>query len=280
MRVAAIQLTSRSNVSENLEQAAHWAEVAVSQGATLLTLPENFAFMGPEKDRVGIAETLPEMGAPLESGAIGRWLTALARLHRVDIIASGMPERGPDDAHTFNTSVHVGPDGLMQAKYRKIHLFDVDLADGTKLEESRSVTPGQEPVVTVIDRPGAAPLRTGLAICYDVRFPELFRAMGEMRVVVLGAAFTLHTGRDHWLTLLQARAIENQIYVIAPAQWGVHDPKRTTFGRSVIIDPWGTILAQAPDRPGVIVAELDFAAQDEIRRRLPALQHVKLNVLD
>ena len=279
MRVAAIQLTSHANVAENLEQAAHWAEVAVSQGATLLTLPENFAFMGPEKDRLAIAEALPQRGGPLE-GQIGRWLTALARLHRVDIVASGMPEHGPDGARTFNTSVHVGPDGMLQAKYRKIHLFDVDLADGTQLQESRAVAAGNEPVVTVIDRPGSAPLRTGLAICYDVRFPELFRAMGEMRVIVLGAAFMLHTGRDHWLTLLQARAIENQVFVIAPAQWGMHDPKRVSFGRSVIIDPWGTILAQAPDRPGVIVAELDFAAQDEIRRRLPALQHVKISVLD
>jgi predicted amidohydrolase len=276
MRVAAIQMTSQSKVPDNLEQAAHWSEVAVSQGAALVTLPENFAFMGPEHDRLALAETLPAMGGPLEGGPIGRWLTALARLHRIDIVASGMPERGPDDAHTFNTSVHVTPDGTLQASYRKIHLFDVDLADGTQLCESRSVAPGEEPVVTVIDRPGAAPIRTGLAICYDVRFPELFRAMGEMRVVVLGAAFTVHTGRDHWLTLLRARAIENQVYVIAPAQWGAHDSKRASFGRSAIIDPWGTVLAQMPDRPGAIVAELDFAAQDEIRRRLPALQHLKL----
>jgi predicted amidohydrolase len=206
-------------------------------------------------------------------GPITRWLSALAKLHHIHVVASGMPEKGPDAGHTYNTSVYYRPDGTLAAAYRKIHLFDVDLPDGTLLKESASVSPGSEPVVA--ETPFGA---MGLAICYDVRFPELFRAMSArgMDFLVLGAAFTLHTGRDHWLALLKARAIENQCYVIAPAQWGKHSDRRVTFGRSVIIDPWGVELAVAPDRDGVIVCDLDFAAMGKIRRELPALTHRKL----
>src|SRR5262249_31760598 len=150
-----------------------------------------------------------------------------------------------------------GPDGTLRAAYRKIHLFDVDLPDGTVLKESATVAAGSAPMVA--ETPFGA---MGLSICYDVRFPELFRAMSArgMDFLVLGAAFTLHTGRDHWLPLLKARAIENQCYVIAPAQWGRHSDRRVTYGRSVILDPWGTELAIAPDRDGVIVADVDFEA--------------------
>ncbi len=270
MHVAAIQLHSTADLDANLEQAATLAEQAKAQGAELLTLPEDFAYLGNEHDRLRLAEVLPPKGQTPD-GKIGRWLAALAKLHQIPIIASGMPERGPDPEHSFNTAVHIAADGTLQASYRKIHLFDVALSDGTTLQESKHTAAGDTPVVTTLGE-----TRCGLAICYDLRFPELFRRLTDTRLVVLGAAFTLHTGRDHWLTLLKARAIENQIYVVAPAQWGRHDSKRVSFGRSAIIDPWGNVLAQAPDRPSVIVAELDFTAQDAIRQGLPALKHRRL----
>lgn len=269
LKAACVQLTSSGQVADNLEQAAEWIAKAAEQGAKLITLPENFAFMGPEKDRLAAAE---DVDGALNGGPITRFLSAAAKLHDVHLVGSGMPEKGPDAGRTYNTSVYVKPDGTLGAKYRKIHLFDVDLADGTTLRESRNVAPGSELVVS------ETPFGTlGLAVCYDVRFPELFRALSAkgMRVLVIGAAFTLHTGRDHWHTLLAARAIENQCFVIAPAQYGRHagNENRVTYGRSVIYDPWGTPLAIAPDKNGIIMAELDFAAQDKVRRELPALKH-------
>lgn len=268
-RVACVQLTSAGDVARNLEAIDEHLRTAKSMGAELVTLPENFAFMGPEKDRLAAAE---RVDSKLDGGPITRFLSAAAKLHDVDIVASGMPEQGPDSARTYNTSVHVRRDGSLGAMYRKIHLFDVDLADGTSLKESKNVAPGSDIVVSQM--PFGA---MGLAVCYDVRFPELFRELGKkgMRVLVIGAAFTLHTGRDHWHTLLAARAIENQCFVIAPAQYGRHagNENRVTYGRSVIYDPWGVPLAIAPDKNGVIVAELDFSQQDRIRRELPALQH-------
>ena len=273
LRAAAIQLSSGADLAANLETAAGLVEEAKAQGAELVTLPENFAFLGKEKDKLTVAEKLPALGKSTGSGPITRWLSALAKLHEIHLVASGMPEKAGDAAHVYNTSVHYDPKGSLVAAYRKLHLFDVDLADGTSLKESRTVAPGGEPVVS------ETPWGTmGLAICYDVRFPELFRALSVrgMRFLVIGAAFTLHTGRDHWLTLLKARAIENQVHVIAPAQWGRHGDSRVSFGRSVIIDPWGIELAVAPDRPSVIVADLDFAAQEKIRRELPALEHRRL----
>ncbi len=272
-RAACVQLCSKQDVAQNLETAASLCEHAKELGAELITLPENFAYLGSSDDRLAVAERLPEIGASEGTGPITRWLSALAKLHAVHVVASGLPERGPDAQHTFNTSVYYTPDGVLRAVYRKIHLFDVALADGSSFQESATVAAGSQPVC--VDTPWG---KMGLAVCYDLRFPELFRALAKlgMDFLVLGAAFTLHTGRDHWQTLLRARAIENQCHVIAPAQWGRHSDKRVTFGRSTIIDPWGTPLATAPDRDGVIVSEVDLAAQQKIRRELPALDHRRL----
>jgi deaminated glutathione amidase len=272
-RAACVQMSSKQRVASNLEVASALVERARDQGAELVSLPENFAFLGTSDDRLAIAEGLPKVGEGDGTGPITRWLSALAKLHRIHVVASGMPERGPDERHTFNTSVYYSPDGVLRAAYRKIHLFDVELADGSSFKESASVAAGTTPVV--VDTPFG---KLGLAVCYDVRFPELFRAMSAqgMDFVVLGAAFTLHTGRDHWLPLLKARAIENQCHVIAPAQWGRHTDKRVTFGRSVIIDPWGVELATAPDRDAVIVSDIDLEAQRRIRAELPALTHRRI----
>ncbi len=275
LRAACVQMCAGSDVQGNLDLCADLVEQARACGATLVALPENFAYMGPEQDRLAIAETLPMAGSDAASGPIGRWLSAVSRLHGIHLVASGLPERSDDPQKSYNTSVYFGPDGKLVTRYRKIHLFDVDLSDGTKLVESRSVAPGGDGAVSV-DTPYGS---MGLAICYDVRFPELFRALSRqgMRFLVIGAAFTLHTGRDHWLTLLKARAIENQVYVVAPAQWGAHGGGRVSFGRSVIVDPWGIELSIAPDRNGVIVADLDFATQDKVRRELPVLEHRRLS---
>ncbi|MCC6809715.1 MAG: carbon-nitrogen hydrolase family protein [Deltaproteobacteria bacterium] len=273
MRAACVQLCSKQDVQANLETAAALVERARELGAELVALPENFAYLGSSDDRLAVAEALPALGQGDGSGPITRWLSALSKLHGIHVVASGLPENGPDAKHTYNTSAYYGPDGTLRAAYRKIHLFDVDLADGSSFKESATVAAGTTPVVA--ETPFGA---MGLAICYDLRFPELFRSMSArgMDFLVLGAAFTLHTGRDHWIALLKARAIENQCYVIAPAQHGRHSDRRVTFGRSAIIDPWGTELAIAPDRDGVIVADLDFNAMKKIRQELPALDHRRL----
>jgi predicted amidohydrolase len=184
-----------------------------------------------------------------------------------------LPERSSDPDRPFNTSVLVAPSGALCARYRKIHLFDVDLGEGTRHCESTSVTPGIEVVCHDVDG-----LRLGMTICYDVRFPELYRELCHMgaRIVTVPAAFTLMTGKDHWHPLLRARAIENQVFVIAPAQHGSHPKGRVTYGKSAIVDPWGDVLAQAPEGEGIAVASLDMQAQDRVRASIPCLHHRKV----
>jgi len=267
LRVAAVQLQSTADVAANLQQVRALCTRAVSAfGAQLLVLPENFAFQGAEADKRTAAESLEGQG-PIVST-----LRALARELGVDLIAGGMPERAEDPDRPFNTSVHVGADGVLRASYRKVHLFDVDPGDGHAYRESAATTAGAAPVTTTVQ--GA---EVGLSICYDLRFPELYRAMHTARIVTVPAAFTAATGKDHWHVLLRARAIENQVFVIAPAQHGAHpDTKRTTYGKSLIVDPWGDVLAQAPEGPGLAVAELDFRRQDAVRRGMPVATHRRL----
>ncbi len=268
MQAAVVQLTSQENVQTNMARAKHWIAQAARAGADFVTLPENFAFMGEEAARRELAERL--------DGAFpGPILTALAdsaRSHGVWILGGGMPERSDDDARPYNTSVLVDPGGEVRATYRKVHLFDVSLADGTSYRESSVTMPGGEIVTSEVL--GA---RIGLSVCYDVRFPELYRRLVEegARVVTIPAAFTVHTGKDHWHALLRARAIENQIYVLAPAQYGIHPRGRQTFGKSLIVDPWGDVIAQCSDGEGYAIARLDFELQDRVRTSLPVLLHRK-----
>jgi deaminated glutathione amidase len=185
------------------------------------------------------------------------------------------PEIAEPGAPPYNTSVLLGKDGAILAAYRKMHLFDVDLPGGPTYQESRFIQPGRE--VVAVPLPGT-PFTAGLAICYDLRFPELFRALTAQGadLIFLPAAFTRQTGRDHWEVLLRARAIENQAYVAAPAQWGRHSKGRRSYGRALIVDPWGTVLAQAPDAEGIILAELDHERLARLRREMPCWQHRRL----
>ena len=264
LRAAVVQLHAQDDVDKNMEHALEGVRRARDDGARLVVLPENFAYMGPEEKKRAIAETLGD-------GPITRALCEEAKRLGVWIVAGGMPERSDDAQRPYNTAPVISPEGHIIGAYRKIHLFDVALADGTVLKESDATCAGRgEPLV--VDVEGAA---MGVTICYDVRFPELYRALGQRgaRIVVVPAAFTLTTGKDHWHTLLKARAIENQVFVLAAAQWGTHPRGRRTYGKSIIVDPWGDVLAQCAEGEGVATARLDFSYQDRVRQELPALQH-------
>ncbi len=264
-----IQLSSQDDVSLNLAKAQALVREAASEGAELVALPENFAFLGDEADKRRHAEsTVDESPGPITASIV-----ALAREHGVWVVAGGMPEKSQDPERPFNTSLLVSPTGEIVARYRKLHMFDVDLPDGTTLSESRATSPGNVPVVGDLGS-----FKLGMTICYDLRFPELYRHLvGEgARVVTVPAAFTVTTGRDHWHVLLRARAIENQVFVLAPAQHGRHPRGRTTYGKSLIVDPWGDVLVQCPEGEGFAIARLDFASQDRVRAGLPCLAHRRL----
>ncbi|HZU84756.1 MAG TPA: carbon-nitrogen hydrolase family protein [Polyangiaceae bacterium] len=268
MHVAVVQLNSQEDVASNLSRVALWIGDAARAGARFVVLPENFAFMGEEARKREIAERLdgafpgPILGALAESAA----------RHGVWVLGGGMPERSDDPARPYNTSVLVDPAGAVAATYRKVHLFDVSLADGTALRESAATSPGSEPVTAEV-----LGVRVGLSICYDVRFPELYRRLvGQgARVVTVPSAFTMTTGKDHWHVLLRARAIENQVYVLAPAQHGKHARGRQTYGKSLVVDPWGEVVAQCSEGEGFAAAVLDFEYQDRVRTSLPSLLHRK-----
>jgi predicted amidohydrolase len=268
MRVAVVQLNTQDDLARNLERVRHWVGQAARAGAELVTLPENFAFMGEEAQKRELAERLD--GA--FPGPILSALAAEAKAAGVWLLGGGMPERSDDLARPYNTSVLVDPKGDIAATYRKVHLFDVSLADGTTLRESAATSPGAEAVTAEL-----LGVRLGLSICYDLRFPELYRRLIDegARVVAVPAAFTVTTGKDHWVPLLRARAIENQVYVLAPAQHGKHPRGRQTFGKSVIVDPWGEVIAQCSEGEGFATATIDLAYQDQVRTSLPSLLHRK-----
>ncbi|MDF1563553.1 MAG: carbon-nitrogen hydrolase family protein [Deltaproteobacteria bacterium] len=262
VRVAALQLCSGDSVEENLERAEALLRRAADAGARVAGLPENFTFMGPEEGKPGVSE-------PIEGPSLTR-LRALARELSLAIVAGTIPEPA-GEGRVRATSVLIGEDGLDRAVYRKIHLFDVDLPGEESYRESDVISRGSE-IVTG----DAAGLRHGLSVCYDLRFPELFRALEQAgaRVAWCPAAFTLQTGKDHWEVLLRARAIENGIFVVAPAQFGTHPTGRQTYGNALIADPWGKVLARAPDTGDALaVADLDLEQAGEIRRRLPTASH-------
>lgn len=274
VQVAVIQLSSQDDVAANLARVRELVLEAGRGGAELVALPENFAFMGEESKKREIAESL-DADPP---GPIVLALREAARDARVWLVAGGMPERSDDPDRPFNTSLLFEPDGRLVSRYRKVHLFDVDLPDGTKLLESAATTAGSEPVVNEISGRAGRPVGLGMTICYDLRFPELYRKLGErgVRIVTVPAAFTLTTGKDHWHVLLRARAIENQVFVLAAAQHGKHPRGRQTYGKSLIVDPWGDVLAQCAEGEGIAYARLDFAAQDRVRASLPCLTHRRI----
>ncbi len=265
---ACVQMTSRADVPENLHKVARGVDEAAGRGAQMVVLPENFAFMGMgEDEKLAHAESLERPGPIL-----GTVLEAAARTHTW-IFAGGMPEKVADPRKVSNTCVVASPEGKLAAVYRKVHLFDIAIPGAAEFRESRTVEPGAD--VVVVETPLGG---VGLSICYDLRFPELYRALvgRGARLVVVPAAFTLHTGKDHWHPLLRARAIEDQVYVLAAAQTGRANEKRICYGHSLIVDPWGTVIAEAADRECVIVAEIDLEFQDKVRRELPCLTHRRL----
>jgi predicted amidohydrolase len=262
---AAVQMTSTADAERNLAAAEGLVEEAASRGAGLVGLPENFAFLRAE------GQPVPEAQA-LDGPWVSR-MSGLARRLKITLLLGSLPERVPGESRVRNTSLLLGPDGRTLAVYRKIHLFDIDLPGMEHLKESRSVVPGDE--VVLAETP-FAPI--GLSICYDLRFPELYRELTRRgaRILAVPSAFTERTGKAHWEVLLRARAIENLAYVLAPAQVGSHGPGRASHGQAMIVDPWGAVLAQAPEGEGLALAELDFQRQDRIRRELPALLHARL----
>ena len=260
MRAAAVQLSSTADPAANLASADRLARAAVADGAELIVLPEKWTAMGSDEQLRAAAE-------PLDGPSIA-WARAIARELGVELIAGSIVERVPGHEKLANTCVHVGPDGDVKAVYRKVHMFDVEVG-GRTYRESDLEDPGEE----IVDSKTADDVCLGLSVCYDVRFPELYRILAVRGALVfpLPAAFTLATTRDHWEALLRARAIENQAFVVAANQIGEHPGGACSGGRSMIVDPWGIVLAQAPDGEGHVVAELDLARQHEIRERLPAL---------
>ncbi|MBS1871169.1 MAG: carbon-nitrogen hydrolase family protein [Actinobacteria bacterium] len=262
MRAAAIQMNSTGDRTRNRATAERLVRAAAADGARLVVLPEKWNVLGTPEQLAAGAEPL--------DGPSTTWARELAAELRIDLIAGSIVERRPDHGKHFNTSVHAGPNGAIKAVYRKLHLFDVEV-EGVVYCESDGEQPGEEIVATTL-HDGT---KLGMAICYDLRFPELFRilTLNGARVLALPSAFTLATTRDHWETLLRARAIENQCFVVAANQIGEHAPGRSSGGRSLIADPWGTVLATAPDAEGYALADLDLARQDAIRARLPALAH-------
>jgi len=267
LRVAIVQTCSSDDLAGNLERAAEGLVEAAGRGASLVALPENFAYMRRE------GEPFPCAQGP--QGEIVSFLRESAARHGVWLIGGTFPEAIPGDTRVYNTSVVVAPDGSEVARYRKIHLFDVDIGDAGEdsYRESAHFAPGEDVVVAKTPFGGI-----GLSICYDLRFPELYRRHADQGAcfVTVPSAFTPQTGRDHWEVLLRARAIEAQAFVIAPAQCGRHSPDRASHGRSLIVDPWGLVVAQAGDRPGVIDAECDLADLERIREAIPALRNRRL----
>ncbi|WP_298011408.1 carbon-nitrogen hydrolase family protein [uncultured Aquabacterium sp.] len=277
MKVAALQMVSTPRVADNLDQARALIAQAAAAGAELVALPEYFCLMGlRDADKLAIAEPLALAGAADPAVApMQAMLAEAARTHGVWVIGGTLPITSHEANRVFNTTLVYDPTGRRVARYDKVHLFCFD--DGERrYNEAATLTPGESPTAFwLTDRAGDR-WRVGLSVCYDLRFPELFRQLGQpdpLDLIVLPAAFTDTTGRAHWELLLRARAVENLCHVLAPAQGGLHENGRRTYGHSLVVGPWGEVLAVQPEGAGVVLAELDRARQDEVRRQLPALTH-------
>jgi predicted amidohydrolase len=260
---AAVQMTSLPDLQKNLVQAEELIDLAVRRGAELVTLPENFSFLGEETAKLAQAEAIAQ--------ASEKFLKTMAQRFQVTILGGGFPVP-VENGRVHNTALLIGPSGEELARYEKVHLFDVNVPDGNTYEESSTVLAGMRmPPVYPSKELG----HLGLSVCYDVRFPELYRHLSQMgaEVLFVPAAFTAYTGKDHWQVLLQARAIENTSYVIAPAQTGLHYAMRQTHGHAMIVDPWGVVLTDAGDKPGVAIAAIEPSRLEQVRRQMPSLQH-------
>lgn len=267
--VAAVQMTSTSDVERNLRQARKLIREAAAAGATLIALPENFAYLRPEGSPVSYRQEL--------DGELVRSMQEEARRLGRYLLLGSIPERVPRSRRIRNTSVLIGPGGRLLGSYRKMHLFDIDMRGGAVLKESSTVQAGDRPVVL------RTPLgRLGLSICYDLRFPELFRrmALAGAELLFVPAAFTSFTGPHHWLPLLRARAIENQCWVVAPAQVGRHGEGRESHGETAIVDPWGEVVQRMRRGRGWIQAPIDLDTVREVRAGLPCLRHVRRELLE
>ncbi|KGF72732.1 hydrolase [Neosynechococcus sphagnicola sy1] len=260
---AAVQMTSVTDLHKNLAQAEELIELAVRRGAELVGLPENFSFLGDEAAKMAQAEQIARESE--------KFLRVMAQRFQVSILGGGFP-MPVGNGKVYNTALLIDANGQEQARYEKVHLFDVNLPDGNTYQESGTVMAGiRMPPVYASQHLG----NLGLSVCYDVRFPELYRHLSRMGADVLfvPAAFTAYTGKDHWQVLLQARAIENTCYIIAPAQVGKHNSIRQSHGHAMIVDPWGVILADAGDTPGVAIAAIEPSRLEQVRRQMPCLQH-------
>jgi len=264
-RVAAVQMVSAPEVAANLEAAARLIAAAVAGGAKLVALPENFYLIGRhETDKVQVRE-------PDGRGPIQDFLSRTAREHRVWIVAGTVPISGTDAHHIRGACLVYDSEGKRVARYDKMHLFRFTSGD-ERYDETRTLEPGERPVL--VESPFG---RLALSVCYDVRYPELYRSLGSFDAMLVPSAFTVPTGAAHWETLLRARAIENQAYVIAPAQGGTHAGGRRTYGHTMIIDPWGEILAAQAEGEGVVIAEMDPARIREVQTALPANANRRLH---
>jgi predicted amidohydrolase len=268
VRAAAVQLNSTEDIDANLATADRLVRAAASRGAELVVLPEKWTVLGRGEAMAAAAESISD-------GRAAGWAHGIATELGIDLVAGSLVERRVGQERTSNTSLHFGPDGRLRGVYRKLHMFDVEV-DGTVYAESAREQAGDEVVVSEL----AGGVRLGMSICYDVRFPELYRELSARgaEVIAIPSAFTLATTRDHWEVLLRARAIENQCFVVAANQIGTSPPGNRSGGRSMIVDPWGLVLATAADAETVVVADLDFELLRDVRRRLPALAHRRTDV--
>lgn len=264
---AAVQMVASEDKAANLKEAQRWIREAAAKGAQIVALPEVFIWRGRKAAEREHAEAIP--------GPTSTAMAALASELQIYLLAGSLLEQIPGSLKVYNTSLLMAPSGNTIARYRKIHLFDVDLANGVSLRESETRAPGE----TVVVGSGNELCTMGLSICYDLRFPELYRALARQgaQIVFVPSAFTAYTGEAHWESLIRARAIENQLYVIAPAQFGDTPNSFKTHGHSMIVDPWGKILAELTDSAGIVVAEIDLDYLAKVRAELPALAHRRLS---
>jgi len=265
LRVAAIQMYSSKDKNENIEKASYLIEQAASQGARLIVLPEYFSFRGGDRsEKISNAETIP--------GPTCHWGQEMARRVDAYVLLGSILET--HNKNVYNTALLIGPRGDVLAKYRKMHLFAARVGN-VCYDEAAILSAGSDVVITSVDC-----AKVGITICYDLRFPELYRALAlkGANIAVVPSNFTLYTGKDHWEVLLRARAIENQIYIVAAAQIGVSEDGKASYGRSMVIDPWGVVISQASDREGVVLANIDLDFQDAIRQKIPSLQHWRSDI--
>lgn len=265
MKVSVVQLNPQGDKEKNIAKALHFIDEAAKEGADLVSLPEYVDFMGEEKKKFEVAEDIP-------GGYASTKFQEKAKELGLYIHVGSIREKG-ENGKIYNTSLVIDRHGDIIAKYRKIHLFDVEIEGKVSAKESDSITPGEE--IVVVDTEFG---KLGLSICYDLRFPELYRtlALQGAKVIFIPAAFTLYTGIHHWETLIKARAIENQCFVVAAGQFGSYPPEhKASFGSSMIVDPWGIVLARAPEREGIVTANLNFEDIERTRQNVPCFNHRK-----